>query len=54
MKCLSVNMAARQLSLFDCGEMNLNNKRMTESSNTKPELSKPRCDVEKPDKTQYY
>ena len=44
-------MAARQLLLFDCCEMNPNKKR-TESGNTEPELSEPRNDVEKPEKTQ--
>ena len=46
-------MAARQLSLFDCYEMNPYKKRRTESGNTEPESSKPRGDVEKPEGRQY-
>ena len=45
-------MAARQLSFFDCCEMNPNKKRRTESGNTEPESSEPRRDVEKPEETQ--
>ena len=37
-KCCSVNMVARQLSLFDCCEMNPSKKR-TESGSAKPESS---------------
>ena len=44
-------MVARQLSLFDCCEMNPKKKR-TESGNTEPESNKPRDDVEKPEETQ--
>ena len=42
-------MAARQLSLFDCFQINPNKKRRTESGNTEPE---PRSDVEKPEESQ--
>ena len=48
----SANMAARQLSLFDCCEMNLNKTRGTESGNTEHDSSKPKSDVEKPKETQ--
>ena len=41
-------MASRQLSLFDCFEINTNKKRRTERSNTEPE---PRSDVEKPEES---
>ena len=44
-------MAARQLSLFYCCEMNPNKKRKTGNGNTEPESSKPRGDVEKPEET---
>ena len=46
-------MTAKELSLFDCCEMNSNNKRTTESSNTDPKSSESRDDVEKPEETQY-
>ena len=46
-------MAARELSLFDCCEMNPNKKRKTESAgNTEPESGEPRGYVEKPEETQ--
>ena len=45
-------MVARQLSSFDCCEMNPNKKRRTESGYTEPESSKPRGDVEKQEETQ--
>ena len=47
----NVNMAARQLSLFNCCEMNPNKTRRTESGNTEPESSEPKSDVEKREET---
>ena len=44
-------MAARQLLLFDCCEMNPNKTRRTESGNTNPKSNEPKDDVEKPQGT---